>query len=57
MKSFKDYKMSDYVDGKHDFVTTTLFKGHSWSVCVWCQQFEDDVKDRPCKGPMKINLN
>lgn len=56
-KTFKDFKMSDYVEGKHDFITTTFFQGRPWVICVWCQQFKSDVKNKPCNGPMKIHLN
>lgn len=56
-KTFSDFKMSDYVEGQHDFIHTTLFKGHPWTVCVWCQKFKSDVKNKPCTGAMKVHLN
>lgn len=57
MRKFSQIEENEMVKDEHIFCIGMVMQGEPWIVCRWCQQFKEDVKDKPCRGPMKVNLN
>jgi hypothetical protein len=57
MRNFREVDPSERVEGEHLFCIGMMYQSRPWAVCRWCQQFKEDVEDKPCKGFMKIDLN
>lgn len=57
MRKWSEVHLDERVEGEHIFCIGMVVSKQPWYVCRWCQQFERDVRDKPCKGIMKVHLN